>query len=191
MTTSEIINAINSLDYDYCMIDNQREYSHHANLNWSINNAIKTVTPEQAVEIYNGIKDSKKGLSHAKALLAMFPEPTPTPEPSQAKTASNKVALFNNAWSMFKQGLFVSFAQALKAAWKRLKVVAGMKSGIVQFEYIKTDGSIRLAKGTLTGFDYTTKTTDQKVKPEIVKYFDIEAQSFRSFRIDRFIGLVA
>ncbi|MBK9581711.1 MAG: DUF2693 domain-containing protein [Saprospiraceae bacterium] len=30
-----------------------------------------------------------------------------------------------------------------------------------------------------------------KPKPEVIKYFDIEAQSFRSFRIDRFIGLVA
>ncbi len=198
MTTLEITNAINELDYNYHMIDNHTEYSYFAAIDRSIDNALLTVTPEQAKEIYEGIKENRKPLYHGKKLLAMIPAPTPTPAavapvqvaPVTVKSAK-KVSLFNNAWSMFKDGLFTSFAQALKAAWSRLKVVTGMKSGFVTFQYIKSDGSIRIATGTLSDINYVAKTTESKPKPEVVKYFDIEAQSFRSFRLDRFIGMVA
>jgi WYL_2, Sm-like SH3 beta-barrel fold len=186
MTTLEIINSINELDYNYGNIDNGTEYHYFA----KIDRALTTVTHEQAVEIYNAIKENRKSTYHGKALFAMMPTPEPTPTITTTKSAK-KVSLFNNAWSMFRDGLFVTFGEALKAAWSRLKVVTGMKTGVVTFEYIKSDGTVRFAKGTLTGFDYTPKTTESKPKPEIIKYFDIEAQSFRSFRLDRFIGLVA
>ena len=189
MTTLEIINAINNLDYNYHMIDNGTEYHYFAKIDRAIDKALTTVTPEQAVEIYNAIKENRKSTCHGKALFAMMPTPEPTPTPTIKN--EKKVSLFNNAWSMFKAGLFPSFAKALKAAWDRIKVVTGMKTGVVAFEYLKNDGTIRIAKGTLTGFDYTAKTTETKPKPELIKYYDIEAQSFRSFRLDRFIGLVA
>ena len=193
MTTLEITNAINELDYNYHMIDDYSEYSHFAGIDQMIDNALKNVTPEQANEIYNGIKENRKSLYHGKKLLGMIPAPEPTPAqvaPVAVKSAM-KVSLFNNAWSMFKDGLFTSFAKALKAAWSRIKVITGLKSGVVTFQYIKSDGSIRIATGTLSDINYVAKTTESKPKPEIIKYFDIEAQSFRSFRLDRFIGLVA
>jgi len=190
MTTLEIINAINELDYNYGNIDNGKEYHYFAKIDRAIDKALTTITPEQSVEIYNAIKENRKSTYHGKALFAMMPTPEPTPTTIITKN-EKKVSLFNNAWSMFKAGLFTTFAKALKAAWSRIKVVTGMKTGVVAFEYVKSDGTIRIAKGTLTGFDYTAKTTESKPKPEVIKYFDIEAQSFRSFRLDRFIGLVA
>jgi len=191
MTTLEITNAINTLDLDFRMIDNHTQYSFHSSLNRDINKAIPTLTPAQAKEVYDAMQDWRKQYEHGQMLLAIIATEPTEPAPTQAAKSEKKVSLFNNAWSMFKDGLFTSFAAALKAAWSRLKVVSGMKSGVVSFEYVKSDGTIRLAKGTLTGFDYTAKTTESKPKPEVIKYFDIEAQSFRSFRIDRFLGLVA
>jgi WYL_2, Sm-like SH3 beta-barrel fold len=193
MTTLEITNAINTFNPFYGQIDDNTEYSFFAAIDKSIDEAIKTVTPEQAREIYSNLLENRKPFSHAKKLFAMIPANEPTPEavaPVAIKSAK-KFSLFNNAWSMFKDGLFTTFAQALKAAWNRLKVVTGMKTGVVTFQYIKSDGSIRIATGTLSDIKYVAKTTESKPKPEVVKYFDIEAQSFRSFRVDRFIGLVA
>lgn len=193
MTTLEITNAINTFNPFYGQIDDNNEYSFFAAIDKSIDEALKTVTPEQAQEIYSNILENRKPFSHAKKLLAMIPAPTPTPAqvaPVAAKSAM-KVSLFNNAWSMFKAGLFTSFAEALKAAWSRIKVISGMKTGTVTFRYIKSDGSIRIATGTLSDINYVAKATESKPKPEVVKYFDIEAQSFRSFRLDRFIGMVA
>jgi WYL_2, Sm-like SH3 beta-barrel fold len=193
MTTLEITNAINTFNPFYGQIDDNTEYFFFAAIDRAIDEALLTVTPEQAREIYSNILENRKPFSHAKKLLAMIPanEPTPAQVAPVAAKNNTKVSLFNNAWAMFKDGLFTTFAQALKAAWARVKVVAGMKTGVVSFEYVKSDGTVRLAKGTLTGFDYTAKTTESKPKPEIIKYFDVEAQSFRSFRLDRFIGLVA
>ena len=158
MTTTQIINAINTFDPDFNMIDNSQERSFHRSLNVEINNAISTLTPAQAKEVYAELKEWQKQCSHGQMLLELCVKSTTTTKDEK------KVSLFNNAWSMFKAGLFTSFAQALKAAWSRVKVVTRMKTGVVAFEYIKSDGTIRLAKGTLTGLDYTAKTTESKPK---------------------------
>jgi len=175
------------------MIDDWNECSYNKSMEYKLETILPTLTPDQALEVYNGLRDLHKGQKFGQMLLAMLPAPEPTPAqvaPVAVKSAM-KVSLFNNAWSMFKAGLFTSFAKALKAAWSRIKVITGLKSGVVTFQYIKSDGSIRIATGTLSDINYVAKTTESKPKPEIIKYFDIEAQSFRSFRLDRFIGLVA
>lgn len=101
-----------------------------------------------------------------------------------------KSNLFKTACSLFRDQIFSTFAQCLKAAWLKIKVVASMKKGNVSFKFIKSDGTERVAQGALTGFDYTPKTTESKPKAELVKYFDLEVLSFRSFRIDRFVSII-
>ena len=66
---------------------------------------------------------------------------------------------------------------------------------VVEFAFKKADGTTRHAVGTLmpdaiesvlgpaTG---TTRTPN----PDVVVYFDVDAQAFRSFRKDRFIGII-
>jgi hypothetical protein len=192
MTTIEIINAINSFDYDYKMSDSHDTWRRYSSIDCQISNAIKQVTPEQAVEIYNSISsDWRKDENHGKMLAAMLPAPQPT-EPQQTKVSKSidRKSIFTTAWELFKGGLFASFGQALKAAWSKVKVLTGLKSGTVVFQYLKDDGSIRTAKGTLSGLDYQSKG-ESKPNNKIVKYFDIEANGFRSFRIDRFLGQVA
>jgi len=191
MTTLQITNGINYFTYDYAMIDDWNECSYNQSMEYKLEAIIPTLTPDQALEVYNGLRDFHKGQKFGQMLFAMLPAPAPEAAAPVAVKSAMKISIFTTAWSMFKAGLFTSFAESLKAAWSRTKVITGMKTGTVKFRYIKSDGSIRIATGTLSDINYVAKTTESKPKPEVVKYFDIEAQSFRSFRIDRFIGLVA
>lgn len=66
----------------------------------------------------------------------------------------NKSQLFKLAHAIKSQ--FASFAEALKQAWKVLKLRLAMSTSYVAFKYRKVDGSIREAVGTLN-FSYESK----------------------------------
>lgn len=68
-----------------------------------------------------------------------------------------------------------------------------MRNGIVSFKYQKVNGEFREAKGTL---NLDNIPEDQHPKgvgesnDDIVKYYDVEKESWRSFRSDSFIGII-
>jgi hypothetical protein len=97
--------------------------------------------------------------------------------------------IFNTAWQYIKDGLFTAFSDALKAAWNKIKLVAQLKKGVSYFTFKKVDGTERKAIGTLNdvNFQYENKGSDRKACTGIVKYWDIEARGFRSFRIENFV----
>lgn len=90
------------------------------------------------------------------------------------------------AWQLTKQ--FGNFAEALKQAWKVIKLKAQMSLGIVKFSFKKVDGSIRNAVGTLKQelINYEYKGSGN-VSNEVVAYYDMESEAFRSFRIGSLI----
>jgi hypothetical protein len=68
-----------------------------------------------------------------------------------------------------------------------------LKNGIVEFSYTKKDGSIRLAHGT-TNLDIIKEynaepkgASDRQLNDSVVRYFDIDAQGWRSFCSDNLI----
>lgn len=66
-----------------------------------------------------------------------------------------------------------------------------LHEGIVNFEFIKKDGSVRQAKGTLLAEHLPAlKENDKSRKPSenVVVYFDMEKQSWRSFVKESFVG---
>lgn len=66
-----------------------------------------------------------------------------------------------------------------------------LHEGIVNFEFIKKDGSVRQAKGTLMAEHLPAlKENDKSRKPSenVVVYFDMEKQSWRSFVKESFVG---
>lgn len=73
----------------------------------------------------------------------------------------------------------------LKKAWQLYRLNKELHSGEVTFYFEKKDGEIRKATGTLK-IDYEFKTQNQ---PNIntFTYFDVEAKSFRCFKIENFI----
>ena len=93
----------------------------------------------------------------------------------------------SSAWQLVKSaGLTLS--EALKQAWKAVKLKWKLLYGIVEFSFAKKDGSIRKAIGTLdlALFDYEAKGS-QKENYKSVAYYDLDANGFRSFSIGSLI----
>ena len=91
--------------------------------------------------------------------------------------------VMSSAWQLVKSaGLTLS--EALKKAWKAVKLKSKLLSGIVEFSFTKKDGSIRKAKGTLRSdlFKYEPKGSNTK-NYKSVAYYDLDANGFRSFSI--------
>ena len=68
-----------------------------------------------------------------------------------------------------------------------------LRNGIVDFEFVKKDGTIRQAKGTLVAEHLPAPKADsdalaRKTNENVLVYFDMEKQSFRSFVKSSFVG---
>ena len=66
-----------------------------------------------------------------------------------------------------------------------------LKNGVVYFEYVKKDGSIREAKGTTNESlipESTKGESTRKYTPNenVTKYYDLEKNGWRSFNNDQF-----
>ena len=88
---------------------------------------------------------------------------------------------------------------ALKHAWYFEHFRDKLRSGIYRFSYFKTDGSIREAIGTLN-FDLipeehhpkslSAARSDSSEEYSSFRYYDLDANGWRSFLLDLFIGFV-
>lgn len=66
-----------------------------------------------------------------------------------------------------------------------------LHEGIVEFEFIKKDGSVRQAKGTLLAEHLPAPKADatpRKKNDDVLVYFDLDKKSFRSFVKASFVG---
>lgn len=82
----------------------------------------------------------------------------------------------------------LSQSQSWKMAHKAVKLQMQLKQGIAKFSFKKiSTGEIRQAVGTLCPdlFDYTPSgNKEKKDNPKVIKYYDLEKQAFRSFRVE-------
>lgn len=98
----------------------------------------------------------------------------------------NKSQLFKMAHTMLRKAEVANLSQALRKAWQVMKLHAQMLVGKVEFSYRKTTGEVRKAVGTLFNINYTPKpqaeNKPRRQRPaDVVCYFDVEKNSFRSF----------
>lgn len=99
------------------------------------------------------------------------------------KANINKSRLFKMAHSIFRNNQVSNFSEALKAAWKAMKLKAQMAVGAVHFAFRKADGTIRKAIGTMKEIaSHIAGTSTRKSCGYTVVYFDIERHAIRSFR---------
>lgn len=101
-------------------------------------------------------------------------------------TKTHKSKLFKIAHSLLKKAEVSSLSEALRKAWKAIKIYAKMQMGKVEFRFQKLDGTIREAVGTLCDIDYTPSPNAKPRKTpddDVMRYFDVEKNQFRSFRI--------
>lgn len=97
-------------------------------------------------------------------------------------TTSNLRSVMQLAWQFVKRnGLTMS--EALKTAWRNVKLQMEMKKGIVKFYFQKVDGSIREAYGTLNeNLLPESKGNERKQNDTVQTYFDTEVQEYRCFK---------
>ena len=89
------------------------------------------------------------------------------------------------AWSIVKKAEVQTISEALKLAWKAIKLKAAMAKGVMEFTFRKANGEIRKAIGTLQPefINYESKGTTRQPCSSTVAYWDLERHAFRSFSI--------
>lgn len=80
-----------------------------------------------------------------------------------------------------------AFAVALSKSWQLYRLTKQMRTGLVRFAYEKADGTLRKAIGTLKDTAALVKGTGRPDDGRTVKYYDVEAGGFRSFRVENFV----
>ena len=94
----------------------------------------------------------------------------------------NKSNVFKLAWEIAKKYNF-DFSEALTVAWRNIKLVKAMQSGVVKFRFFKVGGEIREAMGTLMRDMLPEVNHSLRKSPDYCQvYFDTEANGWRSFR---------
>lgn len=103
------------------------------------------------------------------------------------KTKEFLSGLLKQAWAWVKEK-GMSMSEAMKLAWANAKLKAAMRKGVVRFKFVKVDGSIRDAVGTLAE-DIVPQTGmgGRKRNSGVTVYFDLTRQSWRSFRKENLI----
>lgn len=94
-----------------------------------------------------------------------------------------KTKLFKMAWAI--RSNYATFSEALTHAWKAIKLYIRMKKENVNFTFRKVDGSLRKAVGTLN-VSYERKT-DKPSPFNVFIYWDVEANGFRSAKVENLI----
>ena len=96
------------------------------------------------------------------------------------------------------RGAQLDASNALKYAWWFESFRDQLRTGVYRFSYFKIDGDIREARGTLC-MDLIPEDNMPKsgMDPNAVepanpfRYYDLDAEGWRSFRLENFIGFIS
>ena len=94
--------------------------------------------------------------------------------------------IMRRAWTLFRS-TGKAFAVCLSRAWALYRLTKRLTVVVVRFAYEKADGSLRKACGTLHDVASTVKGTGRPDDGQTVKYYDIEAHGWRSFKVENFV----
>ena len=90
--------------------------------------------------------------------------------------------IMSEAWNYVRRNGY-NMSEALKIAWRNIKLRVAMKTRIVRFHFQKINGEIREAWGTLKeSMMPETKGTGRKTNDTCQTYFDTEKGEFRCFK---------
>lgn len=96
--------------------------------------------------------------------------------------------IMRRAWALFRT-TGKTFAVCLSNAWGLYRLTRRMRSGVVRFAYMKADGSLRRACGTLQDISATLKGSGRPDDGRTVKYYDTEAAGWRSFKVENLVTI--
>lgn len=81
-----------------------------------------------------------------------------------------------------------AFAVCLSRAWQLYRLTKRMRTGVVRFAYEKADGTLRRAAGTLNDTADRIKGAGRPDDGQTLRYFDVEANGWRSFKVENFVA---
>lgn len=81
-----------------------------------------------------------------------------------------------------KRTTHLNFSQALKKAWSIYRLQDAMRSNVVKFSFVKKDGTVRVAEGTLQAPILGDVKGLRAFNPKVVNYYDTEKLAFRCFQ---------
>lgn len=96
--------------------------------------------------------------------------------------------IMRQAWAIYK-ATKQAFAVCLCKAWGLWRMAKRMRTEVVKFAYLKADGTIRKAIGTLKDTAELVKGTGRTDTGKAFKYYDVEAEGFRSFKVENLIAV--
>ena len=84
---------------------------------------------------------------------------------------------------MFRWIAGIGLSDALKQSWRNFKLKLKMAKGIAKFYFLKIDGTIREAYGTLNSRNLPATEMEKRRKNDTIQvYFDTEKQSWRCYK---------
>lgn len=101
-----------------------------------------------------------------------------------------KRAVMVTAWGMVKRNGF-TIGEALRTAWKNIKLKIKMATGAIKFTFEKADGTIREAWGTLKQelINYKPNGKGRPTAAHLQLFWDVEADGYRCFDKSRLIEI--
>nr|DAP45283.1 MAG TPA: hypothetical protein [Caudoviricetes sp.] len=94
------------------------------------------------------------------------------------------------AWQIYR-ATRRAWRECMLQAWRLYRLAKAMRKGTVVFSYLKSDGIIRQAKGTLLNTPSGASLGGKRItKPsyKTMAYYDIERGNFRCFKVENLIG---
>lgn len=85
------------------------------------------------------------------------------------------------AWMLVKK-YGISISEAMKQSWLITKLRKAMRTGVVEFFFKKTDGTLRQAFGTLMDTRLPQTTGTRKTADNCIAYWDCEKEAWRCFK---------
>lgn len=98
-----------------------------------------------------------------------------------------RAKVFKQAYEM-RKSTGKPFAVCLTQSWAIYRLSKRMENETVAFSYDRVDGKRRQAKGTLQGIQHLIKGTGTE-NYKTFCYFDVEANGFRSFKVENFLAV--
>jgi len=92
--------------------------------------------------------------------------------------------VMNLAWQFIKKN-GMSLSAALKMAWQNIKLRAAMQQRICKFYFLKVDGSVREAYGTLKETlipSHSDGQSSRRKNDTVQTFFDTEKSEWRCFK---------
>lgn len=192
----ELINRINNFNWNYHFYSDTKKYMKARRELFAIKNEVSKLSDEDLLNLYNSINDFAKNEKFGKDIFTILDEKgifdaEPGKEVVPVNPIREKLSrIMKEAWTLLKSGVAKTISEALRIAWKEIKLLERLRSGVAYFSFKKVDGTIRNAIGTLRegNFSYEPKGSSKK-KTGILTYYDIEKRAFRSFRINNLLTL--